>query len=185
MKNKIALFSRAFYFLRHGETELNARQLVAGSLDTELTALGQEQALHAAALLADEPITAVYASPLKRARDTATPIAGMLRLPVVVIPELAERNWGALEGQPRASRMRGMTPEGAESPQAFTKRVLAGLSRVEGEVPLIVGHSGIFRVLCRTVEIVETEAPVMNAVPVRFQPVPEGGWKLEPARRAR
>jgi hypothetical protein len=33
-------------------------------------------------------------------------------------------------------------------------------------------------VLCRTLEIVEAEAPVTNALPLRFEPRREGGWKL-------
>ncbi|MGZ8230321.1 MAG: histidine phosphatase family protein, partial [Burkholderiales bacterium] len=86
-----AVFTRPFYFLRHGETETNAAGLVAGSLDVDLTARGREQALAAAEALADEPITGVYTSPLKRARETAEPIAARLRLPLNVVEDLAER----------------------------------------------------------------------------------------------
>ena len=39
-------------------------------------------------------ITQVYSSPLKRARHTAEPIAKALNLPVTIIAEIAERNWG-------------------------------------------------------------------------------------------
>jgi hypothetical protein len=48
-------------------------------------------------------------------------------------------------------------------------------------VPLIVAHSGVFRVLCRTLDIVETESPVANAMPLRFVPLADGGWKMEQA----
>ena len=174
MKTGIALFTRTFYFLRHGETESNARELVAGSLDTDLTALGRKQALEAAALLAKEPITAVYSSPLRRARDTALPVAERLKLPVVVIPGLAERTWGALEGQPRGSRIRGVMPVGAETGTAFGERIFSAFAQIDSDVPLIVGHSGIFRVLCHALEVVQT-----NALPLRFTPLAEG-WKLEP-----
>ena len=115
MSNTIALFQHPFYFVRHGETEMNASRLVAGSVDTALTELGHKQAADAALVLAAQPITGVYSSPLKRARDTAVPIAEHLGLPVVVIPQIAERNWGSLEGQPRGSRARGVTPQGAET----------------------------------------------------------------------
>ncbi len=179
MSETIALFTRPFYFLRHGETESNARKLVAGSLDTALTDRGHAQARAAAALLAKEPITGVYSSPLRRARDTAVPIAAALNLPVVVIPELAERTWGELEGQPRGSRLRGVTPAGAETTAAFTQRILSALARVDSDVPLVVAHSGIFRVLCHALDIVQIEAPVSNALPLRLTPLTEG-WKLEP-----
>jgi broad specificity phosphatase PhoE len=178
VKDSIALFRRPFYFLRHGETQTNAQRLVAGSLDTELTAVGRQQALEAAAILAKEPITAVYSSPLRRAYDTAIPVAERLALPVVVIPELAERTWGVLEGQPRGSRVRGVTPEGAESSRVFAQRILCALGKIESETPLIVGHSGVFRVLCRTVEIVEADAPIANALPLRFEPLHATGWKM-------
>lgn len=95
------------------------------------------------------------------------------------IPELAERAWGDLEGKPRSLRVRGVTPPGAETAQAFDRRVLRGFSRIDDDVPLVVAHSGVFRVLCRTLEIVEAEAPVTNALPLRFVPLPQGGWKVE------
>ena len=183
MTRKIELFTRPFYYLRHGETESNAALLVAGSLDVELTELGRKQAEDAAAALADEPITSIYSSPLKRARDTAEPIALRLRLPVTVLPEIAERRWGALEGAPRTARVRGVTPEGAEAAAAFQARVMAGFAQVRGDVPLIVAHSGVFRVLCRSLEIVVTEGPVANARPVRVEPLAGGGWKMEAVAR--
>lgn len=181
MKPDIDLFRRPFYYLRHGETQTNAARLIAGSLDVDLTPLGRSQAQAAAAAFADEPITAIYSSPLKRARDTAEPIGQRLKLPVTLIPELAERAWGVLEGKPRAARVRGVTPEGAESAQVFQARVLAGLAQIHAEVPLVVAHSGVFRVLCRMLEIVETEGPVTNALPLRLEPLAAGGWKV--ARR--
>ena len=179
MKESIALFQRPFYFLRHGETETNAQRLVAGSLDTELTAVGRQQALDAAAILANEPITAVYSSPLRRARDTAIPVAERLELSIHIIPELAERTWGVLEGRPRGSRQRGVTPEGAESSRAFAQRILCALAQIQSDTPLIVGHSGVFRVLCRALEIVEADAPVANALPLRFEPLGDSTWKLK------
>lgn len=178
MKHPIPMFARPFYYLRHGETETNASRLVAGSLDVDLTALGRKQARTAAKMLASEPITGIYSSPLKRASHTAEPIGKALKLPVIIIPEISERNWGALEGQPRGSRVRGVTPEGAETMAEFTRRVLSGFTRIDSHVPLVVAHSGVFRVLCRTLDIVEAEAPVANALPLRFVPV-QDRWRVE------
>jgi probable phosphoglycerate mutase len=179
VSNLIALFRRPFYFLRHGETETNVQHLVAGSIDTALTATGRQQALEAARVLANEPITAVYSSPLRRARETATPIAERLRLSVIVVPELAERAWGVLEGQPRGSRVRGITPEGAETVSAFAERILCAFAQIDTEAPLIVGHSGVFRVLCRTLGVAEDEAPVANALPLRFERLRETTWHVK------
>jgi len=44
---------------------------------------------------------------------------------------------------------------------------------------LVVAHSGVFRVLCHALDIVQTEGPVTNALPLHFTPLAEG-WKLEP-----
>jgi broad specificity phosphatase PhoE len=175
----IGMFARPFYFLRHGETEANASGIISGSLDVELTALGSEQAQAAARALAGEPITAIYSSPLRRARETAEPIAQALRLPVRLVPELIERSRGELEGKPRDTRVEGTAPQGSESFEDFTPRVLRGLSQVDSRVPLVVAHLGVFRVLCHTLEIVHTEGPVANALPLRFVPLASEGWKLE------
>src|SRR5688572_31196699 len=164
----VAMFTRPFYYLRHGETESNAAGTIAGSLDVHLTELGRKQARDAAKALVDAPISAIYASPLRRARGTAQPIAEALQLPVTILEEIAERNWGDLEGMPRHTHLRGVKPPGGESTERFLQRVISGLARIDAEVPLIVAHSGVFRVLCRTLDIVETEGPVANALPLKF-----------------
>jgi probable phosphoglycerate mutase len=179
VSGELALFRRPFYFVRHGETETNAQRLVAGSIDTDLTPVGRQQAVDAARVLANEPITAVYSSPLRRAHETALPIAATLRLPVIVLQGLAERTWGVLEGQPRASRVRGITPDGAESVAVFAERILCALAEIESDTPLIVGHSGVFRVLCHRLAIAETEAPIGNALPLRFERSSETMWNVK------
>jgi probable phosphoglycerate mutase len=179
------LFTRPFLFVRHGETKSNATGLIAGSSDVALTPRGRLQAGEAAQRLRNAGVTAIYSSRLKRARDTAAIIARELALPVTPIVELGERNWGELEGRPRALRRRGTTPLRAESPEAFTQRVLSGLARIDTQVPLIVAHSGIYRVLCRTLGLIEPDEPVTNCVPLRFEPpaAPGGPWHAECVKR--
>lgn len=61
--------------IRHGEVE-NARQVLYGRLPNfRLSDAGQQQAERLAAFLADRPVTAIYSSPLLRARQTAAAIA--------------------------------------------------------------------------------------------------------------
>jgi probable phosphoglycerate mutase len=187
-ETELPLFTAPFYFVRHGETESNVLGIVAGSTDVLLTEHGRAQARTAADTLKAAGITAVYSSPLRRARDTADCIGGALALPVTVIAELAERNWGELEGKPRGLRLRGMTPAGADTPQQFLQRIVRGLRKVDaGGTPLIVGHSGVFRVLSRILGITETAAPITNAQPVRLVPPADGAavWSTElvPLRR--
>jgi probable phosphoglycerate mutase len=176
---KISLFARPFYYLRHGETESNASGLITGGLDVDLTLVGREQARAAAKALARAPITAIYSSPLRRARETAEPVAQALCLPVTIIAEIAERRRGVLEGMPRDTPVGDALPEGSESFEDFTLRVLEGLSQVDSAVPLVVAHAGVFRALCHSLDIVQTEGPVANALPLHFVPLEPGGWKLE------
>jgi probable phosphoglycerate mutase len=178
-RSNIRLFQGPFYFLRHGQTQTNVHDLIAGWGDSELTDLGRRQAQAAAELLANHPITAIYSSALKRARDTAQFVADRLQLPITIIAELAERNWGVLEGQPRNVRVPGMTPEGGESDREFTDRVFAGLARIDSGLPLIVSHSGVHRVLLRSFGLPEAADSVHNAVPVKFVPSTDG-WSSIP-----
>jgi broad specificity phosphatase PhoE len=173
------MFAGPFYFLRHGVSEANTRGIIAGSLDFELTAFGREQAQAAALALADEPITAIYSSPLRRARDTAELVACTLRLPVTILGEIAERRRGELEGQPEENWVAESLSQASETFPDFAERVLHGLVRVDTQVPLVVSHGGVFRVLCRALEIVHPEL-CANAAPLRFVPH-DSGWKLEMA----
>ena len=87
------------HFVRHGETEWNREQRVQGVADVPLSAIGREQAQALAASLAERPIRAIYASDLRRALETAEPLAARLGLPVLPTPALRERNFGVNEGR--------------------------------------------------------------------------------------
>ena len=179
---EVPLFERTFYFLRHGETESNRLKTIAGSLDVELNGVGREQARGAIDRVRPLGITHITSSSLRRARETAAIIAAALNLPHAVVPDLGERNWGELEGKPRALRKRGVTPPGAETLEEFIERTRGGLARVQaGGVPLVVAHSGTFRVLCNLFGLEEPVEPIANCHPVRFVPPPAAGgkWKIE------
>jgi probable phosphoglycerate mutase len=182
MTDLLPLLCGPFYFLRHGETETNRNGLVAGATDVELNATGWRQARAAAELLRQRDITAIYSSPLRRARDTAECVAAALGLPLTVIAQLAERSWGELEGKPRALRVRDATPPGGEGPQQFAQRTVAGLAKIAAAgTPLIVAHSGTFRVLCSHLGIAQSETPVRNSQPLRFVAPADAraAWRIE------
>lgn len=82
-----------WYLIRHGARE-------PGPGDVPLTAVGRADARRTADWLASQPLSAVYASPLRRARETAEILAGRAGLPVQVDPRLRERaGWGDRAGQ--------------------------------------------------------------------------------------
>lgn len=79
------------YLVRHGQSTHNANA-DHDNPDPPLTPLGCEQAALAAEAmrsLAPEAV-ALYASPQRRALQTATPLHNALKLPVRVVPELCE-----------------------------------------------------------------------------------------------
>ncbi len=86
------------FLIRHGESEWNRSRRYTGQQDVRLSALGQEQARRVGQRLTNEPLTAIYASPLQRARDTANAIGKVKRLPVTLRAELAEIHHGLWEG---------------------------------------------------------------------------------------
>jgi probable phosphoglycerate mutase len=62
----------------------------SGPADPSLSEAGVHQARHLADYLADERIHAIYASPLRRARETAQPVAEAQHLDVILSDGIAE-----------------------------------------------------------------------------------------------
>ena len=74
--------------IRHA---LPIRRVVAeGAADPELSADGLVQSRHLASYLGDEPIHAIYTSPLRRAVQTAAPLAERLGLTPTIVDGVAE-----------------------------------------------------------------------------------------------
>src|SRR3979411_1519126 len=90
------------YFVRHGESEANVRQVFSNSdRDTAfgLTDLGRAQVEDLAARLAGVPFAAFYCSPVLRARQSADIVAARLGIDYVIAPAIAEYEVGQLEGK--------------------------------------------------------------------------------------
>jgi probable phosphoglycerate mutase len=146
---------------RHGETDWNRDGRFQGHADPPLNDRGREQAHALAAFLADEPIEAVYASDLLRAHETAQIVATSRGLPVVVDPDLRERDVGAWAGltlpeiedrfpeELRAFREHGASV--GESHDALSRRVVTAARRIAaahaGGQVLVVTHGGALRML--------------------------------------
>ena len=129
--------------IRHGENDYTKKGKLAGHLpNVHLNARGQEQARELADALKDAPLAAIYASPLERAVETATPIANARKLEVQIEAGLLESNVGKWQGkswkvlrltkawkivQHAPSRFR--FPEGESFPEMQT-RVVSALERI-------------------------------------------------------
>src|SRR5262245_14347132 len=100
------------YCIRHGESLYNLEGRIQGQTDVALSPLGERQSQALAADLATSPIDAVYSSPLKRAMQTAKPIALALNLDVRSDDRLKELHAGIFQGL-LASELAERFPEAA------------------------------------------------------------------------
>lgn len=86
------------YIFRHGQTNGNVRNIVQGAgVDIELNETGRAQAKELSEKMKNEHLDAIYASQMKRARETAE-IVSRGEIPVMVIPGLEEVHFGEAEG---------------------------------------------------------------------------------------
>ncbi len=172
----MGLESRAFWFLRHGETDWNARGLSQGNVDIPLNPIGVAQAARAAEMLQDRGLRSIVSSTLSRARDTADAVAGPLGLHVELDDGLREVAFGVPEGQPMAEWFEDwidgrFTPDGAESFADLRARGVAAINRaLSKEAPvLVVAHGALFRAI-RAEMGLPPNVRTPNATPYLCQP---------------
>jgi len=153
------------FLVRHGATQRTAEGRFSGSVGVELSDEGRWQAAKLGARLRNEGLTAVYASSLSRAADTAEIAAGASDLPITLRDELREISHGHWEGLTRAeaeSRWPDeyaaweedpftFAPAGGESGVAVLARALPALrdivsTHIGGRI-LIVSHKATIRLL--------------------------------------
>ena len=133
---------------RHGETDWNAEGRLQGHTDRPLSDYGRRQARELAGELEDEELEAIYSSDLARARETAEIVGERLGLPVVLDPDLREKDWGTWEGLSAVERDR--VEFAGESTAAHQERILRALRRISELHPgtgrvLVVTHGGSMR----------------------------------------
>ena len=88
-------------FLRHGQAKNNTERVLSGRTPgVPLTQKGTEQASQAARLLSEMNVSAIYSSPIKRAKDTADIVAQHNALDVAVDERLVELDMGKFTGMP-------------------------------------------------------------------------------------
>lgn len=100
MQQKSSLNSKSvsLYFIRHGQTDWNAQNLLQGQEDIPLNAVGIKQAYGLSELLKDVSFDAVLSSDLSRAEETARIVCEGRQIPFIISSELRERAVGALGG---------------------------------------------------------------------------------------
>lgn len=167
------LTKKKFFFVRHGVTEWNEKQLCQGQLDIELNEAGRLEATLLSESIKSFSFTKIYVSPLKRALETAKILQSKLpKCTLQLIDELKERNWGQLEGSLSAEMYRIEEMEekklvvppykGIEDREAFKSRILCGLNIAlnHDQEPLIVSHGRVFLSICELLNI-----PLIRQIP--------------------
>ena len=154
------------FLIRHGATAnnlANPPRLQGRSQDPELSDDGHAQAAAAGDVLAQESIAACYASPLRRAMQTAGAVAKEHGLEVNPVDALVEcdvgnwegRDWGEIErSEPEAYRNFMDDPAthpyvGGETFSQVSQRVMPALSEIcgrhAGDSIVVVGHNIVNR----------------------------------------
>jgi broad specificity phosphatase PhoE len=174
--------------VRHGQSRDNARGVFSNRAPgAGLTDLGVRQASGALDALWHEPVSAVYASPARRAVETAAVIARSYRLVVREAPGLLEYDFGELEGSTdpgtgrrslevlaawlNEGRLDACLP-GGETGNQVVSRFVAALEKIaarhQGSTVVLVGHVGTM-----TVGLVEL-CDDLHAADVWGRPLPHG-----------
>jgi probable phosphoglycerate mutase len=143
---------------RHGEAHCNRDQSIGGPRSCHgLTDRGQVQVQQLATRLCDQypSLHTIYASPLRRATESAAIIGGMLGIPVSLDEDLREQDFGEADGRTWADTVtafgaipalepdRPLAP-GGETWRAYLQRAAAALVRILNRHPgqriLVIGH---------------------------------------------
>jgi alpha-ribazole phosphatase len=151
--------------VRHLEPDASVFGRAYGRLDVPLSPGARKQAEELARALEEIPFAAVYSSPLRRALETAGPIAGRHGLEPLVHDGLRELDFGAFEGerfedlersQPAQYRAwmtdpTGVTFPGGESFSVLRSRATAAAEEIcerhRGSCVAVVAHGGVTRAI--------------------------------------
>ena len=139
------------YFVRHGQTDWNKVGRLMGHTDIELNDFGKKQALTVKEKLNGVKFDKVFASPLKRAKETADIISDM---EVITDKRLMERGNGELEGKLKSEikvfpdfNNPNDTTYNIEPLNDFKGRIYSFIEEVlknhKGKNVLVVTHGGV------------------------------------------
>ncbi|UOC06164.1 histidine phosphatase family protein [Lactobacillus johnsonii] len=154
--------------LRHGTTELNKQGMIQGSnVDPDLSKEGRAYAEKAAKNFDSSQFDAVYASPLKRAQQTARIFVGD-KTPIITDKRIEELSYGSWDGKssleyrkkhPDAFNSKGLINDNiykyasdVEKREDFRKRIAAFFDDLYKEhandTVLVVCHGVVSRMIC-------------------------------------
>ncbi|MBS0243472.1 MAG: histidine phosphatase family protein, partial [Proteobacteria bacterium] len=171
----------SFHFIRHGETEGNAKRIFQHA-EIPLNARGLAQAEAASRALANAKLQRIMASTMTRAWTTAEIIGKPHGLTPIAEPGLRERWFGDLVGTPSHDHDWRDSPPNGETLAGFVTRTQAGIRRslehAARERTALVGHGGILYVLAPSFGLDITTEMLANATPLRFERRSGNTWSV-------
>ncbi|AND41458.1 histidine phosphatase family protein [Cytobacillus oceanisediminis] len=136
--------------IRHGETDWNSLGKLQGSADIPLNNIGLLQAEECREVLKTFRWDIIIASPLKRAKQTATIINSELNVPLIEMKEFTERNYGLAEGMTEKERLAAFPNRNypnQEDRYTLNSRVIDGINKIHqlysGQKVLLVAHGAV------------------------------------------
>lgn len=151
--------------VRHGQTEWNRVERFRGRADLSLNDMGVKQAEAAAISLKNWQVAAIYSSPMKRALQTAEPIARNFHLTVQPLEGLIDIDFGVFQGlsaeeaREKDSKLLTMWVEqphlaqfpNGENLDIVRQRVVTGVNELaakhKDQTVILVSHTVVCRVL--------------------------------------
>ena len=151
--------------IRHGQSTANEQGIFGGTTDYPLSEKGHTQAKQLAMKLENMNIDVIYSSSLKRAIQTAQPIAEILQKEIKIEDDLREIHVGAWEGtlcedfykqHPKIDETQYYTGiEGQEETEDVAKRMLNIMTKIakenEGKTVAIASHVQAIRAFLCTI----------------------------------
>ena len=154
------------YLVRHGQVKGYETTPIYGHTDVRTTEIGRLQALNISERLRFTDIDAIYSSDLKRSSSMAYQIGRYHDVPVTLLPQLREMNFGDWEGMTlgeikrrfpeelekrQADLVNYSSPGGGESIGSFSSRLISCFDDLRHDRPggnfVIVAHAGVNRVI--------------------------------------
>lgn len=171
-----------FFLVRHGEGEQNVRHILSSADNAEefgLTEIGKRQIEKAAEDLTKEGVDIIFASPLRRTRETAEIIAESIGVEIIFDERLRETDFGIYSGRSTSElwekypepilRLEGNEGERLEGFRAMRTRLEAFLSDIKDEYRgkriAIVSHGDPIEVLHGILEGLTLETSVSDWSP--------------------
>jgi 2,3-bisphosphoglycerate-dependent phosphoglycerate mutase len=174
--------------VRHGQSTYNLENRFTGSIDAELTHLGEDEALFAGKKLVGQRYVIAYTSSLKRAQETLKIILREIKQDKIIVIKdkaLDERMYGSLQGLNKTETIQKFgaeqveiwrrsfdvrPPEGESLEDTYNRAVPYYKAQIEPHLKkeedvLLVAHGNSLRALAMYIEKISREEIIKLNIP--------------------